>query len=190
MKTPLDAKTLHQLKCKWLPKLRCVLPVTVSAMAMTLSAHTWATDQVSVPPTENAKPVIGAHSDCFNLDDQHPYWYPRVPPLVGYAKGERTSAGGDGTCILGFSLDGSKSAVMRIDGKTVHLKPVRSNKAKVIESYASKGNTLTVEVKVTGYASTCVPGEDKCCGDYTYAVISVSRNGLTAKAHVARYSGG
>ena len=142
---------------------------------------------------ENAPegPVIGSLSNeqCTSGDDQR-YWFPRVPPFVGYSKGEETTAGGDGTCYLGFPKEKSKSAVMLVDGQIVKLTPVRSGKPKVIEAYASKDFSVLVEVQATGYASTCVPSEDRCCGDYTYAVITVMKGKEKSSVKAARYSGG
>lgn len=136
-------------------------------------------------------PVIGAlpYEQCTSGDDQR-YWFPRIPPFVGYTKGERTTAGGDGTCYLGFPNESSKSAVMLIDNQIVKLNPIRSDKRKVIEAYSSKDSNIVVEVWVTGYASTCVPSEDKCCGDYTYAQIVVTKGGTSSSIRAARYTGG
>ncbi len=135
--------------------------------------------------------TIGALSSehCGEVDDQR-YWYPRVPPYVGFSKGERTTAGGDGTCYLGYPKAGSKSATIMVNGKLVRLIPTSSPRRKIVEAYRSSDNNLVVEVLVTGYDSTCTPGEDKCCGDYTYSQITVTQGDSTATVKAARYSGG
>jgi hypothetical protein len=126
---------------------------------------------------------------CAAGNDQR-YWYPRVPPFVGYSKGERTIAGGDGNCYLGFPKENSKSAVVMVDGQIVTVAPIRSEKRRIVEAYASKDGSISIEVMVTGYSSTCVPGADKCCGDYTYATIKVTKGDRTSSVKAARYAGG
>ena len=135
-------------------------------------------------------PVIGVLpiEQCSQGEDQR-FWFPRMPPYVGYSNGEKTTAGGDGTCYLGFLKENDKSAVMLIDGQRVKLIPRKSRKPKVIAAYVSMDTRVAVEVRFVSEDTTCEPGVDKCCGTYTYALISVVKDGKTASVRAAGYSG-
>ena len=117
------------------------------------------------------------------------FWFPRVPPYVGYSKGEQTAAGGDGTCYVGFPSGKKKSALVLVDGSIVEVFPTTSSQKK-ISRYRSRDRTTTIEIRITGGDSTCEPNADKCCGDYTYATITVKKNGKTKSVKAATYSGG
>jgi len=45
-------------------------------------------------------------------------------------------------------------------------------------------------VTVTKSGTTCVPNEDKCCGDYLYGTLTVKHMGKSARIRVANYVGG
>lgn len=123
-----------------------------------------------------------AKADLFT--DQR-YWFPRVPPYVGYAKGEQTSAGGDGTCYLGFPKAKSKAAVIMLNGEIIKVSPNKQG-----STFKSADGNIEVQIKITGFESTCEPDADKCCGDYTYATITVIRGKIKASVKAAQYSGG
>lgn len=112
------------------------------------------------------------------------YWYRRHPPLVGYAKGERLGAGGDGTCVLGFP----DVANILVDGRQIAL-PKRTGKNGKI-TYESADRKTKVILVITSSETTCVPGEDKCCGDYTFGTLTVVRGSQKAVLYVVSYEGG
>ena len=125
----------------------------------------------------------------FSSENQR-YWYPRIPPYVGYSQGERTTAGGDGTCYLGYPKAESDSAVVMINSKIIEVTVTESTKGKAIELFKSKDGEVTIELTVIGNESTCVPDADTCCGDYTYATITVIQNNKKTTVNAAKYEGG
>jgi len=116
------------------------------------------------------------------------YWYLRTPPYVGFAKGERTEAGGDGTCVVGFPRKGSTDAVALVNGAIVELAEAASSPLKHATYRSADGKTL-VSVRITGGESTCRPNADACCGDYTYATITIRSGGKSTTLRAASYSG-
>ena len=123
-----------------------------------------------------------------SLNDSQDYWYRRVPPYVGYSKGERTTAGGDGTCVLGFPKGGDKSGYVLVSDKIIEVFPVTSKGKDRV--YSSKDRQTRVQISITGNETTCEPDADKCCGDYTYAKISVEHGGKNITVKAVSYSGG
>ena len=122
-------------------------------------------------------------------DENQRYWFSRTPPYVGYAKGEKTTAGGDGTCYLGFPSAKKKSALVLVGGSVIEVFPAASVD-KNVSIFKSKDHNTIVEIRITGGDSTCEPSDDKCCGDYTYATISIKKNGISKSVKAANYSGG
>lgn len=122
-------------------------------------------------------------------EENQRYWFSRTPPYVGYLKGEKTTAGGDGTCYLGFPSAKKKSAHVLVDGSVIEVFPVASSK-KSISIFSSNDHSTIVEVFITGTESTCDAGAETCCGDYTYATITVKKNGTTQSVKAANYTGG
>ena len=147
-----------------------------------------------------AQPIsIGKLSseNCYDPDpkvesssENQRYWFPRVPPYVGYSKGERTTAGGDGTCYLGFPKVDSNSALVMVNEKIITVFPDVSNKQNGLTIFKSRDEKTVVELKVTGGASTCEPDADKCCGNYTYATITITNGSKKSSVMAAQYSGG
>ena len=122
-------------------------------------------------------------------DENQRYWFARVPPYVGYAKGERTTAGGDGTCYLGFPYAKSSSGVIMIDKKIIRVSPTPSPKQKTTRFRSKDGETI-VHVQETGSETTCNPEGGSCCGTYIYATITVNHKGKTYRVKAANYGGG
>lgn len=122
-------------------------------------------------------------------DENKRYWFPRVPPYVGYSKGERTTAGGDGTCYIGFPNVDRKSALVMVNGEIYTIHPDKSANSKV-DKYKTEDGVVQVEIRVTGGDSTCTPGADSCCGEYTYATLTVKMHGKSQSIKVANYVGG
>ena len=122
-------------------------------------------------------------------EENQRYWFSRVAPYVGYSKGEATTAGGDGTCYLGFPSTTKKSALVLVGGTVIEVFPIASSNKKV-SKYRSNDHFTIVEVRITGGDSTCEPDAEKCCGDYTYATITVKKNGATKSVKAANYTGG
>jgi hypothetical protein len=121
-------------------------------------------------------------------EENQRFWFSRVPPYVGYSKGERTTAGGDGTCYVGFPRAKRKSALVVIDDSIVEVFPTAGSQKKM-SRYSSNDRNTIVEIHITGGDTTCEPNADKCCGDYTYATITVKKNGKTKSVKAANYSG-
>jgi hypothetical protein len=162
----------------------------IVAACIAAAAHA---DQVGGPrfralPNEECIDLVLQLKEELATQNQR-YWYARVPPYVGFRRGERLMAGGNGTCYLGFPNAQSDIAHASIDGKVVQLVPQVSAAPDGSNTYKSKDGSVTVDVKVTGQETTCVPNEDKCCGDYTYATISVSRGGRSTSVKAVRYGG-
>lgn len=132
--------------------------------------------------------VEGHCGDIAGGENQR-YWYPRVPPYVGFGKGERTTAGGDGTCYIGFPDTEKLKALIRIDGHIVELRPTRY-RANATSRFQSENGKTVVVIRVRGASSTCSPNDDKCCGGYTYADITVQQGKSSATVKAARYVGG
>lgn len=127
--------------------------------------------------------------DCSYFDEQTEtesisYWR-RYPPFVGFRKGEKLLAGGDGTCVLGFPKSKDGRALISVNGKKITVFSVGDD-----SGFKSADGSTFVELKVTGTESTCVAGEDKCCGDYTYVTITVHLGGKKSQVRAATYSGG
>ena len=116
-------------------------------------------------------------------------WFARVPPYVGFKKGEQTTAGGDGRCYVGFPKARSNSALVVIHDQVIHVIVQPPGKQGAVTTYKSKDGHTLVLVSVTGSETTCAPREDKCCGDYTYATIKVFQGTRSASAKAARYEG-
>lgn len=63
-------------------------------------------------------------------EENQRYWFSRTPPYVGYLKGEKTTAGGDGTCYLGFPSAKKKALLLKFSSRGLRapvmpeLKPV------------------------------------------------------------------
>jgi hypothetical protein len=112
------------------------------------------------------------------------FWYRREGPLVGYAGGERLLAGGSGTCVLGFA----KGPHIVVAGEVLSLVPAKSDRNG--EFFTSRNGKVRVRIQETGRDSSCVLGEDKCCGEYTYAKLTVSIGSRKETIPVARYEGG
>jgi hypothetical protein len=117
------------------------------------------------------------------------YWFPRVPPLVGYNKGERTTAGGDGTCFVGFPLAASNSARVNVNGKLIDVTVDAHSTQGNVQIYRSRANRVILTVTKTSSETTCDPNLEKSCGDYTYATIKLQQAGRTTFVKGARYVG-
>lgn len=124
-----------------------------------------------------------SYEDCAGSEDYQEYWYRRKPPLVGYRNGERLSAGGDGTCVLGFA----RGAAIKVNGERVSLTRYSEN-GKVI--YESADGATRVVLEVTGQETTCAPEGESCCGDYTFATLSVFHGEQQTILYVVSYVGG
>ena len=148
-----------------------------------LVAGAWSQEK---PPALVVETLAGVA--CTPGEDQR-YWYPRVPPYVGYAKGEPLSAGGGGDCYVGFPGTGA-DAIVKVDGEQVELRPRQTNPPRGRQQYTSADGRVRVDIVVTGVETTCEPGADNCCGDYTFARITVSMGGRSASVRAVRYQGG
>jgi hypothetical protein len=131
--------------------------------------------------------------DCSFVDEQSQnetigYWR-RHPPFVGYHKGEKLLAGGDGTCVLGFPKSKDHRALISMNGKKVAVYPVGDALTSATR-FKSRDGLIQVELKMTGTESTCAPNADMCCGDYTFVTISVSLAGQKSFVRAVTYAGG
>lgn len=172
-------------------RMQPVLRVCLAALLTCLVPTAYAEDdelELERLPNEQCIDTILQARDELATENQR-YWFARVPPYVGYKKGERTTAGGDGTCYLGFPNAKSKSAVILVDGQVVQIVPQSQATERTVTKYKSKDGLTSVEVKVTGRESTCVPDEGKCCGEYTYATIKVIQGKRSTSVRAARYEG-
>ena len=124
-----------------------------------------------------------------HAEENQRYWFSRVPPYVGYSKGEKTTAGGDGTCYLGFPSAKKKSAHVLAGNSVIEIFPVKSSIKNVL-LFSSKDHRTMIEIRITGYDSTCEPEAEKCCGDYTYATITLKNKGATQSVKAVNYRGG
>ncbi len=112
------------------------------------------------------------------------YWYRRQLPLVGYKNGEQLVAGGDGTCVLRVS----EAARILVNGKQVVLPRRTERNGKII--YESADRKTRISLVTTDIETTCVPDEDKCCGDYTFGTLTVVSGSQKAILYVVSYEGG
>ena len=139
--------------------------------------------------------VVGDLSgeDCSYFDEKTQSdsvsYYRRQPPFVGYLKGERLLAGGDGTGVLGLSKSSDSRRLTLIDGEKVPVYLAERGDGKG-EVFVSRERTLKIERVVTGTESTCEPDADKCCGEYTYATLVVTKGKRKASVRVVSYAGG
>jgi len=118
------------------------------------------------------------------------YWYPRAPPFIGFKKGERLGAGGDGTCLIGFPKATVNAARVSIDGQVVDLAPdTLQSVPHSKQIYTSEDRSIRLVITETGTESTCERGGESCCGIYTYATISLTRSGKTVSVKAVRYVG-
>ena len=139
---------------------------------------------------------IGKLSDryCIDKDSESElnqrFWFARIPPYIGYSKGERTTAGGDGTCYLGYPKEKSDVAVVKINGKIVEVTVTESTKGKATEEFRSKDGKIIIELTIIGNDSTCSPDSESCCGEYTYATITAIYDNKKSTVNAAKYEGG
>lgn len=134
----------------------------------------------------SAESIVGDldASYCEGEFSSQEFWYRRDPPLLGYGRGEALLAGGVGSCVVGFA----KGPHIALNGRAlslVHRKARRSG-----EVLTSSDGNVRVYIRETGHDSSCVAGEDKCCGEYTYATVTVHSGGHKETIHVVRYEGG
>lgn len=140
-------------------------------------------------PNKQCIDMVLQAKDEFASENQR-YWFARVPPYVGVKNGEPLMAGGDGTCYVGFPKASSDSAVVIVNGRVINVIVQTPSKEEAVTTYKSKDGHTVVVVRVTGAESTCDPGGEKCCGDYTYATITVSQGNKSVSVKAARYEGG
>lgn len=119
-------------------------------------------------------------------DENQRYWFPRKPPFVGFSKGEKTTAGGDGTCYLGFPNASKSSGIIQINNVIIEVHP-EGTATEGRLTFKSKAGDTHVVVQVTGSDSTC--SGDSCCGDYKYATLTVTHKGKTVRLKAANYQG-
>lgn len=103
------------------------------------------------------------------------YWYP----------GSSRAVGGEGGCYLGFPSARDAWAEILINDDIVRVFPSSS-----YGRYRSKDGRTLVEIRVTKSGTTCVPNDDKCCGDYLRGTLTVKSMGKSARVRVANYVGG
>ena len=132
------------------------------------------------------KQCVDASLENDLAEENQRYWFPRKPPYIGFSKGEQTTAGGDGTCYLGFPSAKKSSAILLIENAIVEVLPVGKVNAKMLR-FQSRDRKTQVAVRITGTDSTCTG--DSCCGTYQYATITVTHQGKVARVRAANYQG-
>jgi hypothetical protein len=107
------------------------------------------------------------------------HWDSRSSLVVGW----------DSTCYLGFPSAKNKWAEVLINNVIVRVYPSSSTRSR-ISRFSSRDQQTIVEVKVIKSGTSCAPNEDKCCGNYSYGILTVKHMGKTATRSVANYVGG
>ena len=167
--------------------LRSVLPILFSGLLPLFFSTVQANSlEIAKLPYEKCVDVSPQNDQA---EENQRYWFSRIPSYVWYSKGEKTTAGGDGTCYLGFPSATKKSALVLVNSTIIEVFPIAISNKKV-SKYRSSDHSTIVEVRISGGDSTCEPDAEKCCGDYTYATISVKKNGVTKSVKAANYTGG
>ena len=139
-------------------------------------------------PLEHCIDNVLAQQNEFDVRNQR-YWFARVPPFVGFRRGERTTAGGDGTCFVGFPNGSSPMARILVDGEFIDLLPDTKANRPTNQTFLSADRRIRLQVTQVGTETTCVPAEEKSCGDYTYASITLTTPSRKSSVKAARYVG-
>lgn len=108
-------------------------------------------------------------------------------------KGATTS---DGPCVLTFlrqspqgePLEHEAQALIRVNGALVYLQRKESGLYTVEPGSGQEAVTVVLQVQETG--TTCVEGEDKCCGSDYAGVLTVHTAQGKASVRVRYYRGG
>lgn len=130
-------------------------------------------------PALAGAPRIGEldFADCAGPDGDAQSFWSRVA-----GEGQAPPAG----CVLGTT--GSK-ALLLLDGARVELQWQAADADRSLWLRSDDGK-VEVELQVTATESSCVPGEDKCCGEWTRAQLVLIRPQGVAPVSVENYQGG
>lgn len=180
---PPNSDVMHMENARSLRSIACIA-LSGLLLSIGLSAEAGALEIGRLPFDK----CTDLTDDDFSEKNQR-YWFARVPPYVGFSKGEETRAGGDETCYVGFPFANKESALVLVDGAMVEIFPVASVD-KDASVFMSADHGITVEVRITGGESTCMPDSESCCGDFVYATITVMKNGAVKIMKAANYKGG
>jgi hypothetical protein len=126
--------------------------------------------------------------DCLKSEHDQRYWSSETATTV--AEGSSTVA-----CVLGFPHTDS-DALISLNGKRIVLREksleFQGPENHEIRTYSSQDGKVTATLRVTESETSCGDEgmEDKCCGGYTYAKLTVRMNGKKATIRVQNYQGG
>ncbi|MDO5687450.1 MAG: hypothetical protein Q4G42_08770 [Neisseria sp.] len=166
---------------------RTIFLIISSAVLPFFGAAAYA-DELDFGKLPYEKCIDTSLQDDFAQENQR-FWFPRNLPYIGYTDGEQTPAGGDGSCYLGFPNAHKESALVFVDDAMVEVFPMTHSQQNVSQ-YRSGDRSIIVEIRITGQDTSCGSDVETCCGEYTYATITVKKNGKTKSVTAANYNGG